>query len=281
MKIASLFNQENLLPTAPKVEQQLIDSFSDDALTTEELAERIALDPVLSANLLRLANSAYYRASRKISSVEAAVTMLGFVTVRTLVITCSLVSRFKSTQGLDLRQFWRYSLTSAVLCQWLARQCGEEEEMAFTLGVVHAIGELMMHLGMPEETGTLGKIVNFYADTRLQTEKDVFGFHHLDVSAELLARWKFPEPLITALRASSRKFDPQSFNRHGAILQLATRLARASERDFDGSDNDRFGAVRANPPTTVLNLLGLTPDTLFGQLPPLAELRGGLEEMLP
>lgn len=277
MKIASLFQQENLLPTAPKVVQQLIDSFTDDALTTEELADRIALDPVLSANLLRLANSAYYRASRKISSVEAAVTMLGFVTVRTLVITCSLVSRFKSTPGFDLKQFWRYSLTTAAVCQWLAKQSGEDEEMLFTLGVVHAIGELMMHLGIPEESTTLGKIVSFYADNRLQTEKDVFGFHYLDVSAELLTRWKFPEPLIAALRASSRKFDPQAFNRPGAILQLATWVARVSERD----GSLETARTPANI-TTVMNLLNLTPAPLFdGKMPPLTELRGGLEDMLP
>lgn len=275
MKVASLFSQENLLPTAPKVVQELIESFSKDDLTIEELSDRIALDPVLSANLLRLANSAYYRASRQIGSVEAAVTMLGFVTVRTLVITCSLVSRFKSAQGIDLRQFWRYSLTTAVVCQWLARQCGEDEETAFTLGVIHAIGELMMHLGIPEEVTTLGKIVHFYADTRLQTEKDVFGFHYLEVSAELLGRWKFPDSLIAALRASSRRFDPESFDRLGAILHLSSGIARASERD------GKFEAGRTALPAAVLTLLNLTAEALSLEMPSLDELRGGLENLLP
>lgn len=109
MKIEELFHQENILPTAPRVVQYLINSFYDEQMPADELAHHIALDPVLSTNLLRLANSPYYRTSRQIGSVEAAVTLLGFVTVRTLVITCSLVTSFKATPGLDLRQFWRYA----------------------------------------------------------------------------------------------------------------------------------------------------------------------------
>lgn len=275
MKIAALFNQENVLPTAPKVVQELIESFDNEGVSTDDLARRIALDPVLSANLLRLANSAYYRASRRVSSVDAAVTMLGFVTVRTLVITCSLVSRFKTTPGIDLRQFWRYSLSTAVACRWLAEKCGEDTELAFTIGVVHAIGELMMHLGMPEESTTLDKIANPYSDSRLQMERDVFGFNYSDVSAELLARWKFPDAIVAAIRASSRAFDPQDFNRQAAILHLASWAARTGESHVGSA------AMRDKCPIRIVELLGLPPYAMLDQMPPLVELRADLEELMP
>lgn len=275
MKLVALFNHENALPTAPKVIQELIDSFTNEGISSDALARRIAVDPVLSANLLRLANSAYYRVSRQISSVEAAVTMLGFVTVRTLVITCSLVTRFKATPGIDQKQFWRYSLSTAVAAKWLAKRRGEDAELAFTIGIVHAIGELMMHLGMPEETTTLDKIASPFHENRLQMEQDVFGFDFSDVSAELVSRWKFPEPMVAAIRAFSRPIDPQSFNPHGVILRLATWIARADEAKLSNDE------LRASCPTQIAEVLGLAPNVILEEMPPLIELRAGLEELMP
>lgn len=275
MKLAALFNQENALPTAPKVIQELIDSFGDENLSTDQLAKKIAVEPSLSANLLRLANSAYYRVSRQISSVEAAVAMLGFVTVRTLVITCSLVTRFKSTPGIDLKQFWRYSLSTAAAGKWLARECGHDGELAFTIGIMHGLGELMMHLGMPEESMTLDKIAHpFHAD-RLRIEKDVFGFNYSDVTAELAERWRFPPDIVAALRGYGRSLEADNFNPQSAILQLATWLARAEENHLSAEQ------MRAGFPERVAGLLGYTAEQLLDEIPSPHELRAGLEDLIP
>lgn len=107
MKLDALFQNPTALPTAPKVVEELISSFDKASVSTEEIAKKLSTDPVLSAKLLRLANSAYYHVSRSIGTVEDAVLMLGFVTVRTLVISSGLVSGFKTVPGLDLKQFWR------------------------------------------------------------------------------------------------------------------------------------------------------------------------------
>ncbi len=275
MKLAALFNHENALPTAPKVIQELIDSFTNEGISSDALARRIAVDPVLSANLLRLANSAYYRVSRQISSVEAAVTMLGFVTVRTLVITCSLVTRFKATPGIDQKQFWRYSLSTAVAAKWLAKRRGEDAELAFTIGIVHSIGELMMHLGMPEEMATLDKIASPFHENRLQMEQDVFGFNFSDVSAELVSRWKFPEAMVAAISAFSRPVNPKSFNSLGVILNLAAWVARADEARLSADE------LRATCPAKLAVVLGLPSSVILDEMPPLAELRAGLEDLMP
>ena len=275
MKPAVLFNQENALPTAPKVIQELIDSFSEERISSDELARKIAFDPVLSANVLRLANSPYYRVSRQVGSVEAAVTLLGFVTVRTLVITCSLVTRFKTTPGIDLKQFWRYSLSTAVAAGGIAKKIGEDAELAFTIGIVHGLGELMLHLGLPEQATTLDKIASVYSDSRLQMERDVFGFTYSDASAELLARWKFPDAMVAAIRAYSRPIDPDSLNRQGAILHLAAWLARNGEMRASPQ------VLRAAYPTRIAELLGLAPYAILDEMPPLNELRAGLDDLMP
>lgn len=275
MKLTALFNHENALPTSPQIIQELIESFRDENISSDELARKIALNPVLGANVLRLANSPYYHVSRQIGSIKDAIAMLGFVTVRTLVITCGLVARFKATPGIELRQFWRYSLSTAVAGKWLAAKTGENAELAFTIGIVHGLGQLMLHLGLPEQAGTLDKITSIYSENRLQMERDVFDFTYADVSAELVARWKFPDAMVEAIRAFSRPFEQENLNRQGAILYLAAWLARMDELGFDAE------ARQAACPRDVAGLLGLAPEVLLAEIPSLGELRAGLEDLMP
>ena len=281
MKIAALFRQENALPTIPGIIQELIESFTNDGVSVDQIASKIAVDPVLSANVLRLANSPYYRVSRQICSVDAAVTMLGFVTVRTLVITCSLVTRFKTTPGMDLRQFWRYSLSTAVAAKWLAQHTAQssrmphDEELAFTIGIIHALGELLMHLAMTEEFTTLDKIVGPLDVRRLKTERDAFGFDYSEVSAELALRWKFPETMIAAIHAFPRPLDQKTFLPMAAIIHLAVWLVRVDENHISAEE------IRASFPAPVAESLGINPTVILEQMPPLAELRAGIEELIP
>ncbi len=79
MTLETLLQNPNALPTAPKVVDELINSFENPDVMVEEIAKKLSLDPVLSAKLLRLANSAYYHVSRRIGNVGDAVRMLGFV----------------------------------------------------------------------------------------------------------------------------------------------------------------------------------------------------------
>lgn len=274
MKLSALFTHENALPTSPQIIQDLIESFRDENVSIDELARNIALNPVLGANVLRLANSPYYRVSRQIGSIKDAIAMLGFVTVRTLVITCGLVARFKATPGLDLRQFWRYSLNTAVTGKWLATQLKEDAELAFTIGVVHGLGQLMLHLGLPEQATTLDRIVSIYSDNRLQMERDVFDYTYADVSAELLVRWKFPQAMVDAMHAFTRPFEADTLNRQGAILHLAAWRARVEEQAADAATR------QASCPLQVLALLELPPAALLTDMPPLNELRAGLDELM-
>jgi len=128
MQLEALFPATPRPARRPEVVDELVRSFDNPAIATEDIARQLGADPVLSAKLLRLANSAYYHVSRSVGTVEDAVLMLGFVTVRTLVISSGLVSGYKTVPGLNLPQFWRYSLHSAVSARWIARQTGDNQD---------------------------------------------------------------------------------------------------------------------------------------------------------
>lgn len=274
MDIEALFHQPNALPVAPKVVQDLISSFNDEHISAEEIARKLAADPVLSAKLLRLANSAYYHVSRSISTVNNAVTMLGFVTVRTLVISSGLVKGFPAAPGMDLKQFWHYSLNTAVAAKWLAKELEMNSDLAFTVGMTHAIGQLVIHTGMPEQALILDKVTPPLDSRRFEMERTSFGYDYAEVGAELASRWKFPEEFSAAIRAFPKPLEQQPFDPMAGIIHLAAWFARAHENRLGKEE------IRTTCPTEVATRLGLDPGIMLDQMPPLAELSNGLEELI-
>ncbi|MGK5020442.1 HDOD domain-containing protein [Janthinobacterium lividum] len=274
MQLEALFQHPHALPAAPKIVDELVRSFNNPAIATEEIARQLGADPALSAKLLRLANSAYYHVSRSIGTVEDAVLMLGFVTVRTLVISSGLVSGYKAVPGLNLPQFWRYCLHSAVSARWIAKQTGDNQDLAFTIGMMHAIGQLVIHAVMPEQAMQLDKIAPPFDARRLNAERASLGYDYAQVGAELARRWKFPATFAETLAAFPDPLAKAPLNRLAAIVHLAAWRARIDENQLSHEE------IIACYPSEVAEALNLPPLALVDKMPPPAELSAGLEELV-
>lgn len=274
MTLEALLHNQNALPSAPKVIEELIGSFDNPAVSVDDIARKLSTDPVLSAKLLRLANSAYYHVSRSIGSVDDAVRMLGFASVRMLVISSGLVNGFKTVPGLDLKHFWRFNLHTAVAAKWIARQAGENAELAFTLGMMHSIGQLVMHIADPERAQALDKIAGPYDAGRIEEEQSVFGYTFADVGAALALHWKFPAIFAETLQAFPAPLAQDAPNRIAAVVHLAVWRARI---EHSGASRDE---AEASFPGEVAASLGLAPELLPGRMPTLAELSAGLDELI-
>lgn len=274
MTLEALLHNQNALPSAPKVIEELIGSFDNPAVSVDDIARTLSTDPVLSAKLLRLANSAYYHVSRSIGSVDDAVRMLGFASVRMLVISSGLVNGFKTVPGLDLKHFWRFSLHTGVAAKWIARQAGENAELAFTLGMMHSIGQLVMHIADPERAQALDKIAGTYDARRIEEERAAFGYTFADVGAALALHWKFPAIFAETLQAFPAPLAQDAPNRIAGVLHLAAWRARI---EHSGAGRDE---AEASFPGEVAASLGLAPELLLGRMPPLAELSAGLDEIV-
>ncbi len=273
MSLQTLLDNPNALPAAPRIVEELISSFDREDVATEEIAAKLSMDPVLSAKLLRLANSAYYHVSRRIGNVEDAVRMLGFVTVRTLVISSGLVGGFKTVNGFDLKRFWRYSLHSAVAAKWMARKIGVNADLAFTIGMMHALGELVIHSAMPEQVRELDRDFPAYDPGRLLAESEAFGFNFSQVGAELALHWKFPDVFAETIRDFPDPLGQPPFSRLAGVLHLAVWRALGEELKLDRA------ALAASLPLELAHKLGLSADEVL-DMPDLQELSAGLEELI-
>lgn len=274
MQLDALFKQPQALPAVPKIVHELIDSFNNEDVSIEDISKKIAADPVLSARLLRLANSAYYHVSRTVGSVDDALMMLGFVTVRTLVISSGLTSGFKPMPGLDLNQFWRYSLHAAAVARWLARTTGQNVDLAFTVGLMHGIGQLVMHAGMPEQMLQLDKQAGPLDSRRFDMESSSFGYNFATVGAELARQWKFPPAFAGAIEQFPDPLNHKPVDKMAALIHLAAWRARAEHHGQ--TPNEMVATI----PGEVCKVVGLSADQFITDLPPLAELCEGLEALL-
>lgn len=285
MDIKSLLDQPNKLPTIPKVAQRLIESFSSDDVSMAEIAGQISADPALSAKLLRLANSAYFHLSRTIGTVDDALRMLGFVMVRNLVLGNGVAAAFRHTPGINLPQFWRYNLYTACVSRWLAGRNGVNADLVFTVGLMHGIGQLHMHAAIHEAMAPLDKQMNVLAAGRAGLEKQLLGFHHGDVAAELATIWNFPLPIVQALREVPQPLISDEFSDAAGWVHMGAWRARGEVLAMSEEE------LLASYPVKVAGRLGLEPDWTLGQtmtspdspnslMPALVELTEGLEAML-
>lgn len=268
-----LFRKTQHLPVIPEVVRDLMRSFGDETLSIGEVGRRIAMDQVLLARSLRLANSGRYAAERKVVVIEDAIMALGLGVVKTLVIASGLANGFSTPPGFDLRRFWRGNLAIAGYAQWLAKRAGVREDLAFTGGLVLNIGGFLLQMHSPVARALLSQSADSAFD-RCAAERRLFGFTHADVSAELARRWDFPAEIVAAFAHYPSPWAAASFNRLGGIFHVAEHVSR---RWLANGNRDE---VRVDLPSQVLQSLGEMDEVFLAELPPLQDMVAGLEDLL-
>lgn len=188
MQLEELLAQAKALPSIPRVVSEVSAELNKEEPDARRISEAIGTDPALTARLLKLANSAFFGLSREILSVQDAVNILGFSQLRTTVQAVALGRSFKAVPGVNLEQFWRYSLNSAKICRTLARSMRLNEGAAFTAGLVHAVGDLVLHIGLPEVVARIDWSVSPFDMKRAEAERAVLGYTYADVSAAFAAK---------------------------------------------------------------------------------------------
>lgn len=257
MRLELLLKQPKALPTVPALALKLIATFEQDDPDLRLMAMDVASDPVLTAKLLKQANSAFFGLSRAVTTAQDAINMLGFTRVRALVLGAILDRSFGVVPGVKLEQFWRYSFNTANMARLVASQIGIDMNTAFTVGVVHSIGELIMHVGMPDEMSKMDQAVAPLAIKRAQTEFSTFGYTYADVGAALARDWRFPKSIVNAIEYQRAPFENEAYEPMAGVIHMAAWRARAAELKQTQED------LIHTYPDEIGELLLLDPDLLM------------------
>ncbi|MBE0567690.1 MAG: HDOD domain-containing protein [Krumholzibacteria bacterium] len=187
------------LPAMPQVAAKVLELSSDPGTSARQLQQVIADDQAMTARILKIANSAMYSCSRKIKTLTEAIVMLGFNSIRSLVVTSAarnLYNTRSSQTGLKERLLWEHSIGAAFACRLLVEpRLPALTEEAFLAGLLHDIGKLVLNQRVPMEFDQIVQVV--YNENRefSATERAILGFDHAQVGALLVNKWKFSPAL--------------------------------------------------------------------------------------
>ena len=195
-----MFAQAVRLPQIPRVMQEVVNSLKNEKVSVAELAALVGNDQVISAKVLRLANSSHLGAGRNVASISGALQLIGMNAFRNLVIASSLVGVFPKVEGFDLPAFWRKSMLVANLAHIVGRDLPVDREALFSAGLLSGIGQLLIYLCYPDAAAPVALALR---DAKLAEqralEQKLLNMDHFEVGAELARRWNFPMSIQSAI----------------------------------------------------------------------------------
>jgi HD-like signal output (HDOD) protein len=201
--LKSLVCQMNHLPSIPTLYMQVIEKASRVDTVLEEIGGIIAQDVSMTAQILKLANSAFFGLRRQLSSVQEAVAYLGLDTIKSLVLSIHAFSQFDQaeTGALKIESLWRHSMNVASSAKRISKlevQGAKAAEEAFTAGMLHDIGKLVLVVNMPKDYAEAVRLNRGGLELPL-AEHQVFGANHADVGGYLIGLWGLPVPVVEAV----------------------------------------------------------------------------------
>ena len=261
MELNALLGQPVALPSLPRTVALLMNELAQREPSLRRLNLLFGSDPVLAARLLELANAPAHQLTRQVAGISEALVLLGSAPLQTLVSSATLGTAARAVPGINLQQFWRYSLHTAKLARSLAGVVFQNPTAAYTAGLLHGLGELLIHLGNPQKAQSMNTLVLPLDMRRGKIEQRILGYSYSHVSAALAQRWLLPQVVVDALQYQAAPFENTAYEPLAGVIHLAAWRARGREAGL----SERELAVTF--PGEIGLMLGLDIDMVLQQDP--------------
>lgn len=189
------------LPAPPQEAIGIVRACARPDITSRRLGDIVTHNAVLTAELLRIVNSAFFGFRTKVTSAAHAVTLLGQRALRNLALCVAMrdALRADAIPGLDMAAYWEQALRRAVAARCLARAVRLNVEDGFTAGLLQDFGLLVMFYVAPDRAGEWPRLAAADPAARYALEQSLFGITHDRVGEQLAAAWELPPELRRVL----------------------------------------------------------------------------------
>ncbi len=248
------------LPTLDASIQKIMEVAQNPKSSAAEMEEVISKDQSLSGKVLKIVNSAYYGFPRQIDSISQAIVVLGFQAIKNLALTSSVKDMFKESRKgvLDMKSLWLHSMATAIASETIAEYMGyQKKEEAFTAGLLHDIGKLVMNIFVPELKEVVEKVKKGEL-TFFEAEQETLDINHAVVGKYLLDIWNLPNPIVMAVLYHHEPMKAEDILYADLVkfVYLADNLVKIKRYEAVHEGRIRIEA-------DVWNALGMTPKTFW------------------
>ena len=202
---------ENLkeLPSIPAVISSVLNEIEDIHYNAKSVAKLIEQDQALTAKILKVANSPYYGLTRKISTIDTAIVLLGTNVIKEILLSLLLQKIFTNARSkiLDTTSFWKYSIFCGAASRFIARKLKYKVvSEAFVTSLMHDIGILIEMDNFRNNFAKVRRLQIEKGYSIIEAELEIFDCTHSDIGAWITEKWNFPEKISNALKFHHNPF---------------------------------------------------------------------------
>ncbi|EQA46307.1 HDIG domain protein [Leptospira broomii serovar Hurstbridge str. 5399] len=278
-KIDQLFENEAQLPKISSVVSKVMEMVNRPDVAIADLAKEISKDPGLTAAVIKLSNSAYYRPTKPVKTVQESLMTLGIKTVREMILLTEAKGILKKDlkgYQVDAESNWMHSLTVAELAMRITvqKKLKFDKDVAFTAGLLHNIGKVILSEFFPSIILQLRAELQTYEGPYKDLERKYFGYTHEEAGAKLLAKWNFPEELVEVANFYTEPEKAVKFPELVSVVHIAHCVVILSGMGID------IGGLRTPLSPQALKIAGVTDSDLQMYYTLLPEIARHLAELI-
>lgn len=250
------------LASLPEVCVRVNEMVDDPRCSAADIGKVISRDTALTAQLLRISNSAFFNFPSKVDTIARAITVIGERELRYLVLAMSAVRGFSQIpiELTNMASFWRHSVYCGAVARLLAQKCHVlHGERLFVAGLLHDVGLLVLMNRLPEQERMALEVARAGVISLADAEAQMYGgINHADVGAALLSNWALPEILCETVACHHNVAAAEEARLDAAIIHLANVVANRAEMSADD------GLCEEDFDPLALEVSGLSVDDLVG-----------------
>lgn len=263
--ILSKLGNPTSIPTLPAIIGQITNLLQNPRTSAEEIGRAITADQALATKVLKLVNSAFYGFPGRISTITHAIVILGFSTIKNIVLTTSILDAFRKKKDevtdFDIEQFWMHSIACGAAAQSIARfTSNKNKEECFIAGLIHDLGKILLYQYLPDLFMDAYKFSNQNQILFYESELQLFNISHQEIGGILAEHWNLPPMLQHAIKYHHKPQATQEHYMTTSIVHCADILVRAL--DFGYGGDNKIPAMSENVWKN-LNLDSIPANTLF------------------